>query len=363
MDSADEKYLHQLYYNPKHRTAFSSASKLWQYIRLHGRKITKKQLHEWLSKQDVYTSHHPIIHRFARQRVVTRGLNDVWDVDLMDMSNLAEHNDGIRFVAIFIDIFSRYLYVEPIKSKSTKETLQAIKRVFAKSKQQPETFRSDAGKEFVGKEVKQYLADRDIYQQVTRNEKKANYAERVIQTLKKKIYKYLYYKKTEKYIDILQELVDGYNESYHSGINCAPSMVNKENEVQIWADQYLPKKSTKIKKVKFKFSRGDMVRISKSRNPFSRGFGQTYSEEIFKIRQRFGTVPTTYMLEDLNKEQIAGLFYEPEMTLVKGKNKDTKYRIEKVLSKRTRNGRKQVLVKWKGYPNSFNSWEPATSVL
>ena len=54
MDSVDEKYLHQLYYNPKHSTAFSSISKLWQYVRLHGRNITKKQLYEWLSKQDVF---------------------------------------------------------------------------------------------------------------------------------------------------------------------------------------------------------------------------------------------------------------------------------------------------------------------
>ena len=197
MDSADERYLCQLYYNPKHSTAFSNASKLWQYIKLHGRNITRKQLYEWLSKQDVYTSHHPILHHFARRTVIPRGLNDVWDVDLMDMSNLAKYNDGVTFIAIFIDIFSRYLYVKPTKNKSTKETLQAIKRMLAKSQQQPETFRSDAGKEFIGKEVKQYLVDREIYQQVTRNEKKANYAEQVIQTLKKKIYKYLYHHKTD----------------------------------------------------------------------------------------------------------------------------------------------------------------------
>ena len=64
----------------------------------------------------------------------------MWDVDLMDMSNLAKYNDGVTFIAIFIDIFSRYLYVEPMKNESTKETLQAIKRVLAKSQQQPETF-------------------------------------------------------------------------------------------------------------------------------------------------------------------------------------------------------------------------------
>ena len=80
----------------------------------------------------MYTSHHPIIHCFARRRVVTRGLNDVWDIDLMDMSNLAKHKDGVHFIAIFIDIFSRYLYVEPMKNKTTKETLTTIKNVFVR---------------------------------------------------------------------------------------------------------------------------------------------------------------------------------------------------------------------------------------
>ena len=92
-----------------------------------------------------------------------------------------------------------------------------------------------------------------------RNEKKANYAEQVIQTLKKFFYKYLYHHKTERYIDVLQELVEGYNEGYYSGIKRAPSTVNKDNEVQVWAEQYLPKKSVKITKIKFKFSEGDLV--------------------------------------------------------------------------------------------------------
>ena len=68
------------------------------------------------------------------------------------------------------------------------------------------------GKKFLGKEVKQYLADHVIYQQVMRNEKNTNYTDWVIQTLKKKIYKYLYHHKTERYIDVLQQLVEGYNE-------------------------------------------------------------------------------------------------------------------------------------------------------
>ena len=69
------------------------------------------------------------------------------------------------------------------------------------------------------------------------------------------------------------------------------------------------------------------------------------------------------MLEDLNDVQVVGLFYEPEMVLVRGKGKDSEYHMEKILGKRMRKGQKQVLIKWKGYPNSSNSWEPATNLV
>ena len=59
--------------------------------------------------------------------------------------------------------------------------------------------------------------------------------------------------------------------------------------------------------------------------------------------------------------QVAGLFHEPEMVLVKGK--DSEFFVEKILAERTRKGHKQVLIKWKGYPDSFNSWEPASNLV
>ena len=82
------------------------------------------------------------------------------------------------------------------------------------------------------------------------------------------------------------------------------------------------------------------------------------------MRQRLATVPTTYMLEDLNDVQVAGLFYEPEMVLVRGKGKGCRILCGKnTCHKEHRKGQKQVLIKWKGYPNSFNSWEPGTNLV
>ena len=363
MDKGDEKYLKDLYYNPSRKSAFAGLNKLWRYVRASGRNISRRNLSEWLSKQDVYTSHHPIVRRFSRKKVITRGIDDVWDVDLCDMTKLAKYNDDYTTLGIFIDIFSRYLFVIPMKDKSTKETLRAIKQVLMDSRSQPETFRSDAGKEFVGKEVKNYLADREIYQQIARNEHKANYAERVIRTLKKKIYKYLYANKTKRYIDVLDDLVEGYNNSYHSSIKCAPSSVNKHNQYKVWVDQYIPENTPADseyiqKRKKAKFPIDTMVRISNLRTPFSRGFGQTFSEELFIIKDVFPGIPITYRLKDLNGEEVLGLFYEPELVTVRGKDNKSTYSVEKILKERTRNGKKEVLIKWKGYSEKFNSWEP-----
>ena len=81
------------------------------------------------------------------------------------------------------------------------------------------------------------------------------------------------------------------------------------------------------------------------------------------MRQRFATIPATYILEDLNKVQVAGLLCEPEMVLVKGKGKDSEFLVEKIPAERTRKGHKQVLIKWKGYTDSFNSWGPASNLV
>ena len=227
----------------------------------------------------------------------------------MDVSNLARHNNGITFIGIFIDVFSRYLYAVPMKNKSTKETLKAIKEALRQSyPNQPEKIHTDAGKEYVGKEVEHYLCDRDIYHQVSRNELKANYAERVIRTLKKKIYKYLYHNKTQKCIDVLPDLVAGYNNSFHSSIKQAPNTVTEENNSEVWAQQYMSEPSDVPQKVVFKCSPGQYAILSNSKNPFSHGFGQTFSEELFTVRHRYLTSPTTYIIEDLQNKKISGLF-------------------------------------------------------
>ena len=97
-----------------------------------------------------------------------------------------------------------------------------------------------------------------------------------------------------------------------------------------------------------KFKLGDHVRISKNKNIFAKGYTPNWSEEIFVIKKLKNTVPWTYVINDLNGEEIIGTFYEKKLQ----KSNQEEFRIEKVIKKK---GNK-LYVKWRGYDNSFNSW-------
>ena len=97
-----------------------------------------------------------------------------------------------------------------------------------------------------------------------------------------------------------------------------------------------------------KFKAGDHVRILKYKNIFAEGYMPNWSEEIFVISTIENAVPWTYVINDLNGEEIIGTFYEKELQ----KTNQQEFRIEKVIKKKG----DKLYVKWKGYDNSFNSW-------
>ena len=97
-----------------------------------------------------------------------------------------------------------------------------------------------------------------------------------------------------------------------------------------------------------KFKVGDHVRISKHKNIFAKGYAPNCPEEIFIVTKIKNTVPWTYVINDLNGEEITGSFYEKELQ----KTNQKEFRIEKIIKRKG----KKLHVKWKRYDNSFNSW-------
>ena len=173
----------------------------------------------------------------------------------------------------------------------------------------------------------------------THNEGKSVVAERFIRTLKSKFYKYMTSISKNVYITKLDDIVNEYNNTYHTTIKMKPIDVEDNTYINT---------SKKVNNKDPKFKVGDRVRISKYKNIFAKGYISNWSEEVFVIKKVKNTVPWTYVIYDLNGEEIIGTFYEKELQ----KTNQEELRIEKVIK---RKGNK-IYVKWKGYNNSFNSW-------
>ena len=250
------------------------------------------------------------------------------------MQVLSKYNKGIRFLLCVIDIFSKYAWVVPLKDKKGVNIVAAFQSILKQSNRKPNKIWVDKGSEFYNASFKKWLRDNDIVMYSTNNEGKSVVAERFIRTLKSKIYKYMTLISKNVYIDKLDDIVNEYNNTYHTTIKMKP--IDIKDNTYINTD-----KDTSDKDPKFKV--GDRVRISKYKNIFAKDYTPNWSEEVFVIRKVKNTVPWTYVINDLKGEEIMGTFYEKELQ----KTNQEEFSIEKVIK---RKGDK-MYVKWKGYGN------------
>ena len=255
------------------------------------------------------------------------------------MQLLSRYNKGIRFLLCVIDNFSKYTWVVPLKDKKGISIAKAFQIILKQSNRKPNKIWVDKGSEFYNDSFKKWLQGNNIVMYSTYNEGKSVVGERFIRTLKSKIYKYMTSISKNVYIDKLDDIVNEYNNAYHATIKMKPTDV-KDN-TYINTDKEINNKDPKFKV-------GDRVRISKYKNIFAKGYTSNWSEEVFVIEKVKNTVPWTYVIKDLNEENIIGTFYEKELQ----NTNQEEFRIEKVIKGKG----DKMYVKWKGYDNSFNSW-------
>ena len=138
----------------------------------------------------------------------------------------------------------------------------------------------------------------------TYNEGKSVVAERFIRTLKNKLYKHMTATSENVYYDVLDDVVNKYNNTKYSTIKMKPIDVNE----RVYIDEHNEKDS--------RFKVGDRVRISKFKNIFAKGYTPN-CKEVFIVDKINDTVPCTYNIKDLNDEEIIGSFYDRELQKTK----------------------------------------------
>ena len=207
--------------------------------------------------------HKPIIRKLKKRKVYSAVKDNIWGVDLEDMQLLSKYNKGIRFLLCVIGIFSKYAWIVPLKDKKGISIVKAFQIILKQSDRKPNKIWVDKESEFYNAYFKKWLRDNDIVMYSTHNEGKSVVAERFIRTLKSKIYKYMTSISKNVYIDKLDNIVDEYNNTYHTTIKMKP--IDVKDNTYINADREINNKDPK-------FTVGDHVRISKYKNIFAKGY-------------------------------------------------------------------------------------------
>ena len=272
-----ETLLKESFYSPE--TGLVSSEKLFKKLKDKG--ITRKELQEFINKQESYQLHKqpPKVHHYFP--IVSDYVNEIIQVDLADFSDISSNNDGYEYLLIFIDVMSRYATVYPIKNKNS-TTINELLNKFIHKTPNIRKIMSDNGSEFINKEYKNILQQHNIVPiYVDVNEQKGHklaIVDRFTRTIRSMINKYLTMNDTTKYINVLPKIVENYNNTFHTTIKSTPSKPDVEHIKEInnrrTIDALLEEKTFEI---------GDKVRYLKNPVLFQKGSLPNWSKTIHTI--------------------------------------------------------------------------------
>ena len=313
--------------------------------------VTKKEYLTTLAKE----LHKPVKHKYPTRKVFVNHKDQTWSIDLVDMGTWKEENAGYTFILTIVDVFTRWAAAVALKSKSADVVLNALKHVCSESKRKPERLWADAGTEFVNAKMKAWMKDNKIELYHTYGPHKSAIVERFNKTLRTNMWRELTAANSHEWVELLPSLIADYNNTKHRTLGMTPNEASADPEKaqlvweQLKSDQKAPKKPA--------FNVGDWVRISRSKGAFEKGYDVSWSREQYKVTEVMLTTPITYHIADYNGETIKGSFYTEEMQKVKYPET---YLVEKVIKERGKGAKRELFVKWLGYPASDNSWIKAS---
>ena len=194
------------------------------------------------------------------------------------MQSLNKFNKGIKYLLCAIDLFSKYAWVVPIKDKKGTSIVNAFKKIISEGRK-PNKIWVDQGSEFYNQSFKDFLKINNIEMYSTFNEGKSVVAERFIRTLKNKIFKHMTAFSKNVYFDVLDDVVNKYNNTVHTTIKMKPIDITDD----YYSEYNVDSMELHSNKKDPKFKVGHHVRISKYKNIFAKGHTPNWSEEVLLL--------------------------------------------------------------------------------
>ena len=169
---------------------------------------------------------------FSRRKTYSKGIADLYQIDLADVSSLSPFNDGMRHLLTCIDIFTKRARAVPVRTKSGRDVTEAFEEIL--NERTCNMVQSDKGTEFLNSTFHGMLRRRGIHFYTSENEDlKASVVERFNWTLKSKMYRYFTRANTRRYVDVLDDLLHLYNNTYHWSIGMVLAEVGSHNEDEV----------------------------------------------------------------------------------------------------------------------------------
>jgi hypothetical protein len=349
-DKALKKAVLKQYTTLRAPGSFTSVSKLRHH---HFKKTKLKNVVTALEGVDAYTRHKPYKRRFKRHKTQTWGIDRQWQLDLIDMRE--SKDKGNKYILAGIDVFSRYGFAEPVLSKKAVDVLEAFKRMT--EKREPTKVQTDKGTEFLNSTFKSHLKTEGIELFTSENDDvKCAVVERFNATIQGKLWRCFAYFNNYKWVDILPDIVHSYNNTIHKTLGVPPAKITANNSDALFYRLYEQPSTKAVPTTTLK--KKSKVRILAKERKFNRGYEPNWTEEVYTID---AVTPQGYKLKDELGEEIKGTFYHPEVQNVRV-SQGRQYDIEKVVRYRGKGKRREGLIKWKGYGERFNTWEPAANI-
>ena len=354
------KLFHSLYYDPLSPAGFTNAAELQKAAVTKNVSSKPKVIENWMGQQLTHAIHKPARRRFPRNKYFVSTPGELAQADIADMSMFGQQNDGFKYLLTFIDVFSKKAFVEVLKTKTGEEMRGALERIFKKFR--PQSLQTDRGTEFVNEHVRNFCANSGINLFFTQNQDiKCAVVERFNRTLKGRMFKYFTANGTRRYVDVVQKIIESYNNTYHTTIKMTPNQVGVQTTDDVFKNTYgyasprdylLNRKNEE----KTKFKIGDRVRMKYTLTSMDKCYYPNWSDQIYRvIAVSEGNVRDMYEIADEMNAKMPRRFYSFELQKLIG---EPTFRIEKVIKHR----KGESYVKWLNHPDKFNSWVKTKSI-